>query len=267
MSDLVAVQPETNNTDIERVVAEIKAAVVSARSCPRDVIGARDRIIADCRRPSLAEAAVYAFPRGGETVTGPSIVLATAIAARWGNMQCGTREISRTKDESTVEAYAWDCETNTRISRIFTVPHLRVTKTGSYKLTDPRDIYELVANMGSRRLRACILQVIPTDIVEDAVKECTQTLENVIGATPEALKKMVDAFGAMGVKPKQIEARLGHNLDSTIVAEIRGLKNLYASIKDGYSAVEDVFPPIEAKQTVKDAAKAKAAAAAQGAAK
>lgn len=42
-------------------------------------------------------------------------------------------------------------------------------------LTDSRDIYEATANFGARRMRACILGVIPGDVVDMAVNECKET--------------------------------------------------------------------------------------------
>lgn len=72
-------------------------------------------------------------------------------------------------------AYAWDLETNTRVTKIFGVEHKRDTRNGSYALTDSRDIYEATANFGARRMRACILGVIPGDVVDMAVNECKET--------------------------------------------------------------------------------------------
>ncbi|PWW19485.1 hypothetical protein DFO73_12055 [Cytobacillus oceanisediminis] len=63
-------------------------------------------------------------------------------------------------------AYAWDLETNVRQEKVFTVKHSRKAKGSITKLDDPRDIYELVANNGARRLRSYILGIIPGDIVE-----------------------------------------------------------------------------------------------------
>jgi hypothetical protein len=40
-------------------------------------------------------------------------------------------------------------ETNTRREVTFQVPHIRYTKKGGYRLEDPRDIYEMVANQGA----------------------------------------------------------------------------------------------------------------------
>lgn len=53
-----------------RVVAEVKAQVLMARQFPRDEQMAAEKILRECARPTLADAAVYTFPRGKETVTG-----------------------------------------------------------------------------------------------------------------------------------------------------------------------------------------------------
>ncbi len=74
-------------------------------------------------------------------------------------------------------AYCWDLESNTRQTKIFQVRHVRDTKSGPKSLRDARDIYELVANQGARRVRACILGVIPGDIVDEALDEVNKTLK------------------------------------------------------------------------------------------
>ncbi|MBK8872350.1 MAG: hypothetical protein IPN19_15285 [Elusimicrobia bacterium] len=53
------------------------------------------------------------------------------MAQQWGNMNFGIREISQANGESTVQAYAWDVESNTRREVVFQVPHLRFTGQGT----------------------------------------------------------------------------------------------------------------------------------------
>lgn len=224
-----------------REIAEIQAAMVIAKKFPRDPIAAMDRILNACTRPSLAESSLYSYNRGGSEVTGPSIRLAEAIAQNWGNIQFGIRELEQTQSDSTVEAFAFDLETNTRQVKVFQVPHIRFTKSGKKKLDDPRDIYEMVANQGARRLRACILGVIPGDVIEAARDQCEITLKAHSEATPETVKKMVDAFSAYKVTPEQIQKRLGRRLDSINAANIVQLKKIYQSLKDGMSKPEDWF--------------------------
>ena len=133
-------------SDQQRAVAEVQAAMMIARMNPRDQIAAMDRILNACARPTLANAAVYTYARGGSDISGPSIRLAEAMAQSWGNMQFGIRELDQAGGASTVQAYAWDVETNTRREVTFQVAHERHTKNGVKRLTDPRDVYELVAN-------------------------------------------------------------------------------------------------------------------------
>ena len=160
---------------VSRQTQEVQAAMVIAKRFPRNETQSYNRIMRACQRKKLAETAMYEYPRGGTKVTGPSIRLAEAMAQNWGNIDFGIVELEQKAGESQVMAYAWDLETNTRQTKIFSVPHIRSTKKGNIPLTDPRDIYELVANQGARRLRACILGVIPGDGVDAALEECNKT--------------------------------------------------------------------------------------------
>lgn len=228
-------------TGSAREIQEVQAAMVIAKRFPRDQVSAMDRILQACTRPALAEGALYSYNRGGSEVTGPSIRLAEAIAQGWGNLQFGIRELEQRNGESTVEAFAWDLETNTRQTKVFQVPHERHTKNGKKPLTDPRDIYELVANQGARRLRACILGIIPGDVTETAQAQCEQTLLAKADVGPEAVKKLVTAFASIGVTSDQLVKRLGNRVEAIRPAQMIQLRKIYASIKDGMSGVGDWF--------------------------
>ena len=259
--------PATAAVESSRAVAEVQAALAIARMNPRDQRVAMDRILNACTRQTLAQAAVYSYSRGGSEVTGPSIRLAEAVAQQWGNMQFGIRELSNAGGKSEVQAFAWDVETNTRREVTFSVPHIRHTKRGSYKLEDPRDIYELIANQGSRRLRACILAVIPGDVIEAAVSQCQITLRANVDVTPEGIKKLIDAFSQFGVTKAQIEKFCQCHVEAIRPAQIVRLRTIYTSLKDGMAEPADFFeqepapaaPAIEKpaeKQTLKERLKA-----------
>lgn len=224
-----------------RAVAEVQAAYVIAKKFPRNQHESYQNIMEACKRPFLAEHAMYAFPRGGSLVTGPSIRLAEVLAQCWGNLDCGVREISQGNGVSVAEAYAIDLQTNTRVTKIFHVPHVRDTKKGRVKLTDARDIYEMVANQGSRRLRACIIGIMPGDVVEAAVAQVKKTMETGELPLSERIRTMIDKFKELGVTVEHLEKRLGHKLDATIAQEIVTFTGIYKSIKDGFSSREDFF--------------------------
>lgn len=225
-----------------REVQEVQAMMTIAKRFPRDEKAALDRIINACTRKGLADSACYQYSRGGTDITGPSIRLAEAIAQAWGNLQFGVRELEQRNGESTVEAFAWDLETNTRQVKTFQVKHERHTKMGAKTLTDPRDIYELVANQGARRVRACILGVVPGDVVDEAVKQCEVTLNATAEVTPESIKKLVDVFARFKVSKEQIEARIQRHIDAITPAQIVALRKIYNSLKDGMSKPADWFP-------------------------
>ncbi len=239
----VAAMPRASapaQSDQQRAIAEVQAAMMIARANPRDQ-AAMDRILAACQRLALAEVAVYSYVRGGSAITGPSIRLAEAIAQQWGNLQFGIREIEQRNGESVVQAFAWDVETNVRREMTFSVPHTRHTKRGSYRLEDPRDIYETVANNGARRLRACILAVVPGDVIDGAVAQCEQTMRAKADVSDEAISKMLVAFAEFGVTQEQIEKRIQRNIDAIQPVQVVELKKVYASLRDGMSSVADWF--------------------------
>lgn len=233
----------------QRAIQEVQAAMVIAKKFPRDPIQAMDRILQACTRPTLANSALYSYARGGMEVTGPSIRLAEAVAQNWGNIQFGIRELEQKNGESIVEAFAWDIETNTRQVKTFAVPHIRFTRNGKKKLEDPRDIYEMVANQGSRRLRACILGVIPGDVIEAAVSQCDETLKANIDVSPEAIKKMVDTFhDEFGVSSDQIQKRIQCRVESMRPAQMMQMRKIFTSLRDGMSSVDDWFEKQETTQ-------------------
>lgn len=228
-------------TDQARAVAEVQASLVIAASRPRNELRARDRLLQACQRVNLASGALYQYSRSGTAISGPSIRLAEAAARAWGNMNYGFRELSRRTGESECEAFAWDLETNTKAVRQFSIRHRRDTKKGGYDLTDERDIYELMANQAQRRVRAAILEIIPGDIMEDAVAECEKTMKANVGNVAEAAAKLVQVFADMGIPREAVEKRLGHRLDAIQPAQIIAFRKIYASIKDGMSAPKDWF--------------------------
>jgi hypothetical protein len=244
----------------QRVIAEVQAMLVIAKKFPRDERAAVDKILNAFTRPSLCEVAKYQYSRGGSDVDGPSIRSAEAIAQLWGNIEFGFREIGRGVGPdgagfSEVEAYAWDMQSMTRRPAHFRVRHWRDTKKGGYPITDERDIYELVANQAQRRVRACILAIIPGDVIEAAMSQAEATLRTKADTSPEAMVKMLEAFAAFAVTKEQIEKRIQRRLDAIQPAQVVSLKKIYASLRDGMSTPAEWFETEEAPAATPPAVK------------
>jgi len=237
-----------------RELAQVQAQISIAKTFPRDIQRATANILELCKQEVLAEEALYAYPRAGQTVTGPSIKLMQAIAAAWGNIESGIREISNENGVSEVECFAWDMETNTRDARTFRVKHERKTKNAVKVLDDPRDVYENTASQGQRRKRACLEAVIPSYITEMAVQEVKKTRS---GQKKEPLKtritKLVSAFTEFGVDIDMIEDRMEVKIDKLAEKQFDELREIYIGIRDGQQTREQWFnvPKGKAENTEK----------------
>lgn len=225
----------------QRAIAEVQGAMAIAKRFPRDDKTAFARIMQACGRKSLAEVAIYEYPRGGQKVSGPSIRLAEALAQGWGNLNTGVIELERGAGESLALAYCVDLETNYRKEMTFTVPHTRDTSSGKKSLKDDRDIYERVANDGSRRLRNCILAVIPGDIVDAALDTCAKTLSSDNVPIQDRIRSMMTAMGEIGVTRDMIEQLFGCKAEALSSNQLVRLRGIFQSLKDGMGSVTDFF--------------------------
>lgn len=250
-NQLATTQNMVLSNESAREVSEVQAAIIVAQRCPRDEVRAQRDLITACKRRTLAESATYCYPRGGEIVKGPSIRLAEVAARVWGNVQYGWKEVEKDHDKTVFEAYAWDVQTNVRVSRRFSQKHERYSKKkGKQKLTDERDIYELVANAAARRMRACILEIIPGDVIEDALLQCERTKLNGAKEMPmeDRIKIMVQKFQSVSVTIEMLERRLKHPLKEISLEEMGTLADIFTSLKDGISTREDWFKTTEIRE-------------------
>lgn len=229
-------------------LSEIKGKMFLARQFPRDPEWSLQSAMKECQRKELAEAAQYEFPKGDSVVKGPSIRLVEVLARHWGNITSGVDEIESKDGETTIKSYAWDLETNVSDSKTFTVKHERSVGKGDNrrikKLTDERDIYEMVANKGARRKRACLLSVLPGWYVDAAVTACEETLRKSLTegkSMEEVISSIVTAFSEFDISPVQIEDKLGKPVESLSKNDVVKLRHLYSAIKDGFVKPGDAF--------------------------
>lgn len=232
----------TVSIEQERAIAEVKGKLTIAKMFPRNTAQAYADIMESCKRPSFAKAAIYSYPRGGQNVTGPSIRMAEELARVWGNLEYGIRELSRNEGMSEMEAYCIDMQTNTITSQKFTVKHLRDKKGGATELTDERDIYEITANMGGRRMRARILAILPPDLVEEAMNQCRLTLAGKSDKPlADRVRQMIKAFSNLGITTAMLETRLGKKLDAILPDEFSDLIGIHNSLRDGHTQASEWF--------------------------
>jgi hypothetical protein len=259
MTEVATTRPRVSQaTAIEqtRAATEVQAAVVAARAVPRDVQQALADMRETCGMPGLANKAFFSFPRGRETVAGPTIHLARELARVWGNIDYAIAELSRHDDagESEMRATAWDMQTNARSSTTFIVKHEVDTKSGRKKLVDLRDVYENNANLGARRVREMIFALLPTWFTDEAKDRCAATLRDPgDGKTlPQRVADLVKNFESFGVTPEPHEARVGKAASRWSDIDVAQLKVIGATIHRGEGTVDEFFARVTERVTAAD---------------
>lgn len=228
---------------VAREVAQVQGQIMMAKAYPRNMDMVLAKVESACSRKTLAEHALYTYARGGTNISGPTIRLMEALASAYGNIKAGYEVVEADNEKSRIRAYAYDMETNTVIERNFDVEHVRYSNGQKKRLIDPRDIYEVIANNSSRRVRACLQQIIPGDVVDYAVGLAKKTLVNNVDTSPEARASLVEAFGKFGVTKIMIEAYIQRKMDAITADQLVNLRGVYASLRDGIATVTDFFDP------------------------
>lgn len=256
------VNSEATAVEQARAVAEVAAAVRVARDFPRDEDQARARMRRACSTRALADRAFYSLPRAGGRVEGMTVHLAREIAACWGNIDYGIRELRRDDDAgvSEMQAWAWDQETNVRSSRSFVVPHARMVgseKKGNKRrerLTDLGDIANNNNSVAARAVRETIFTVLPVWYVTEAEDIANAVLR---GEHPghqqkpaDAAEQIVAGFAGFGVTVQQLEAYVALPRDEWTPQTVAALRVLGGEIKRGEKRVEDEFPAVDQSRGV-----------------
>lgn len=248
---VIAASSEATAVEQARAVAEVAAAVKVAQEFPRDVSRAVERMRQACSQRAMADRAFYSLPRAGGWVEGSTVHLARELAACWGNLDHGVRELRRDDDAgvSEVIAWAWDQETNTRSSRSFIVPHEIMVGKGADKkrkrLVDIADVANNNNSVAARAVRETLWHVLPVWFRTEAEAIAARTLNGGEEGKTQA-QQVADALGhfagAFGVTQAQLEERLGRPSREWTGQDLGFLRVLAGELSRGEKRVEAEFP-------------------------
>ena len=215
---------------------EIQSAILIAKQMPRSEAQAFSKLMMSCQRGSFADDVTYSFPRGGSTVTGPSVHLAREAARVWGNIRYGLDIISDEEESRVIRGWAWDMETNTKVASDDAFKKLIFRKKGGWIKPDERDLRELTNRRGAILVRNCILQLLPKDLIEDALYQARKTIEAGAAEDPDSAKKrLLASFATIGVTAEMLMEKLGGPFSELTPQELTELRGIYKSIADGNS--------------------------------
>lgn len=243
----IVANSEATAVEQARAVAEVAAAVRVAQDCPRDVTRAVERLRQACSQQALAQRAFWSLPRGGKKLEGSSVHLAREVAACWGNIDHGVRELRRDDEAgvSEVIAWAWDQETNVRSSRSFVVPHAIMARGDRKRLTDLADIANNNNSVAARAVRETIWHVIPVWFRDEAENIAARTLQGE-GSGKTLDQRKADAIAhyeaTWNVTREQLEKRLERPVEQWTAQDLGFLSVLHGEMQRGEKRLEDEFP-------------------------
>lgn len=247
------------------VAAQAKAMVESryimAMRKPRDWDQVRQNLLRECKRPAFAnnKSAFYNKPIG-QGVEGLGIRFVEV------GLRCMTNvliESSITFEDTQKEIHrvtVTDLESNVtypldvRVSK--TVERSKPSDDGSYislrKNSYGKPVYTVPANdddllnkrgaLISKAVRTLGLRIIPGDLQDEAEAIIKSVRLSEAASDPDATRKrIVDAFGEIGVKAADLTEYLGHTLDTCSPAELVNLRGIYGAIRDGESSWKSVM--------------------------
>jgi len=267
--------------------AEIEAQYVMAHNRPRDIEQVRLNLLASCKRPGFAAAAIYRKPMGKKKdangnwtenfIEGLSIRAAEEAVRAMGNIRVASSTVYEDDETRKKRVTVTDLEANISYNREITlsknVERKAVQDRNTQKWGPPADrivlgerknsyeqtVYivratedELTikeAALTSKIIRTEGLRLVPSDIQEEAREQCYETMANKDAEDPKAaMRKIVDAFAGVGVPPAQLAEFLGHGLDAVQPAEMKTLRSMYAAIKEGEAKWADYMKVIDVEE-------------------
>lgn len=256
----VAKLESTTSVMVQMAQAELNQAVTTARAFPRSMKLAVDRITSLATLDSeAASECVYALPRGGKPIRGPSVRFAEIVGAMYGNCHIGSRIVAVDRSEKVVIAEGVFFDLETGMKRVAQVQRRISDKNG--KLFND-DMIAVTGNAAcSVAMREAVLKGVPKAIWRAAYEAAERVNFGKAETMVVRRGKAISVFGGFGVTPEQIFACLDvGGLDDIGLEEIATLTSMFLAIKNEEATVEAYFPqkvdPIAARRAASGTSRA-----------
>jgi len=219
--------------------ADIDQQIATAHAYPRSIqkfIGeASDMATVN---EEIAAGCIYALPRDGKTIEGPSARLAEIAAYAWGNCRVGARVIGEDQEFVIAEGVFHDLQKNVAIR--FEVKR-RITDRNGRKFKP--DMVAVTGNAAaSIALRNAVFKGIPKAYWNEAYNAARKV---VVGDSKTLANRRADAIAYLqkfGATEAQVLAKLGRTGVQDITGEdLVTLRGLVTALKDGDTTVEETF--------------------------
>lgn len=225
---------------------EIDMQIATAHKYPRSIVNFRNEVLGMVTlNEQIAGECIYALPRDGKVIEGPSARFAEVIASAWGNSRAGARVVSDQGEFVTAQGVFHDLQRNVAIT--YEVQRRIVGSNGRrYK----PDMIGVTANAAcSIALRNAILKGVPKAFWAEMYEAARRTVMGDIKTLANRRAEAMAVFQRFGVTPERVFAKLGVAGEQDITMEqLVVLRGIVTAIRDGDTTAEQAFGE-EAGQT------------------
>lgn len=219
--------------------SEIDQQIATAHKYPRSLKRFRDETLQMVTlNEHVAQSCIYALPRDGKTIEGPSARFAEVIASAWGNCRAGARVVSDQGDFITAQGVFHDLERNVAIT--FEVQRRIVDRNGRrYK----PDMIGVTGNAASSiALRNAILKGIPKAFWDSMYQAARKTVMGDVKTLSNRRAEAIKAFVAFGISEQQLLDKLEvKGVEDVTIEHLVTLHGLLTAIKEGDTTPEQAF--------------------------
>lgn len=219
--------------------SEIDMQIATAHKYPRSITQFR-RDVMDMVTISeqVAQECIYALPRDGKMIEGPSARFAEVVASAWGNGRAGARVVSDQGDFVTAQGVYHDLQKNVAIT--YEVQR-RITGKNGRRFS--ADMIGVTANAAcSIALRNAILKGVPKAFWADMYEGARRTAMGDVKTLPTRRAEAFKALQSYGVSKEQVLAKLGLAGEADIGQEqLLALRGILTAIKEGDTTPESAF--------------------------
>ena len=218
---------------------EIEQQIATARRYPRSVKRFRDEALELVTlSESVAGQCVYALPRDGKVIEGPSARFAEIIASSWGNCRAGARVVDDRGEFVVAQGVFHDLERNVAITY-----EVQRRITGKNGRRYSADMIGVTANAAcSIALRNAVLKGVPKAFWEDIYSEARRVIMGDVKTLANRRSAAIAEFQRFGVTPAQLWAKLGvEGVEDVGLDHLVVLRGLLTAIKEGDTTAEDAF--------------------------
>lgn len=220
--------------------AELDQQITTARAYPRSI----KRFQQDCLSMAtlsvqIAEECIYALPRDGKTIEGPSARMAEIVASSWGNCRAGARVVDEGPEFVTAQGVFHDLQRNVQITM-----EVRRRITNKWGKRFGADMIGVTGNAAcSIALRNAVFRGIPKALWTDVYDQVRKTIMGDAQTLANRRSNALSHLQKFGASEAAVLARLGvegiEDIGLDHIVTLRGIAN---SIKEGETTVEAAFP-------------------------